>query len=377
MTRGTAKGFRLGTHRIHEPEETWERIRGLLPLAGISRVADVTALDRIGIPVWQAVRPASRNLSVSQGKGATPAAAKVSAAMEALELWHAEDLSRLPRIDISLREMRSASPIPLESLRWASGAPVPDAARIPWVPARAPRTGAGGWLPRAMLELDFRVPLGLSIRPFNISSNGLASGNCFEEALLHAVCELVERHGAWLAHQEPARRTMVDPETVDEPSCREMVERFRAAGLKLAIQNLTWEAGLPVLQVDAVAPDIANIWRGSGCHTSPAVALSRALTEAAQSRLTFISGARDDLPAFVEGLGPYEAFIEPEEGRSFAGIADFSTDSVADDLARVLDRLAAMGLEVWAVDLTREEIGVSVVAAFIPGLRELPHGAAR
>jgi ribosomal protein S12 methylthiotransferase accessory factor len=228
-----------------------------------------------------------------------------------------------------------------------------------------------------MLELDFRVPYGLAVRPFNLSSNGLASGNCPEEALLHAVCELVERHGAFLAECDPGLRRPVALETIADPSCREMIERFRAAGLKLAVHDLTWDAGLPVLEADAVAPDVASTWRGSGCHPSPAVALSRALTEAAQSRLTFISGARDDLPVLAAGPGTYDAFAEPAGERDFSTLADLSTDSVAEDLARVLEQLAALGLEVWAVDLTREEIGVPVVSAFIPGLRELAHGAAR
>jgi ribosomal protein S12 methylthiotransferase accessory factor len=377
MSSGAVKRFRLGTHRVRSPEETWEAIRGLLPQAGISRVADVTALDRIGIPVWQAVRPASRNLSVSQGKGATPAAAKVSAAMEALENWHAEDLSHLPQMRISLREMRAASPIPLASFRWAAGAPAPDATPIPWVPAREARTGARGWLPRAMLELDFRVPAGLAVRPFNITSNGLASGNCPEEALLHAVCELVERHAAGLAYREPARRRPLRPETIDDPWCREMVERFRAAGLKLAIHDLTWEAGLPVVQADAVAPDIANVWRGFGCHPSSTVALSRALTEAAQSRLTYIAAARDDIPFVPAGPEAYDAFEERADGGDFGALPDLASDSVAEDLALILERLSGLGLDTWAVDLTREEIGVPVAFAFVPGLREMPHGTVR
>jgi len=373
----TAKCFRLGTHRVRSPEETWESVRGLLPRAGISRISDVTALDRLGVPVWQAIRPASRNLSVSQGQGATHAAARVSAAMEALELWHAEDLGGLPAVALSLREMRGIGPIPLESLRWSQGVAIADGAPISWVAARAPRTGARGWLPRGMLELDFRIPYGLAVRPFTISSNGLASGNCPEEALLHAVCELVERHGGALAEREPGRRRPVDLKTIADSSCREMVERFREAGLKLAVYDLTWAAGLPVVEVDAVASDISTTWRGAGCHPSPAVALSRALTEAAQSRLTFIAGARDDLPTFVAGSRAYDAFAEPEGERDFASLADLSTDSVADDLARVLDGLAALGLEAWAVDLTREEIGLPVVSAFVPGLRERPHGPAR
>ena len=70
-------------------------------------MADVTALDVLGVPVYQAVRPASRNLAVSQGKGATAAAARVSAVMEGFELWHAEDLDAVPQVTVSVGEMQA------------------------------------------------------------------------------------------------------------------------------------------------------------------------------------------------------------------------------------------------------------------------------
>ncbi|MEV3875046.1 YcaO-like family protein [Streptomyces sp. NPDC049906] len=79
-----------GTLRARTPEHTWQTIKGHLPGYGITRLADLTGLDCIGLPVWAAVRPASLTLSTSQGKGATHLLAKLSAAMEAIELWHAE-----------------------------------------------------------------------------------------------------------------------------------------------------------------------------------------------------------------------------------------------------------------------------------------------
>ena len=114
----TAKRFRDGSHRVCPPEETWERIAPLLPQAGITRLADVTRLDVVGLPVWQAVRPGSRNLSVSQGKGTTPAAARVSAAMESLELWHAEDLGALPAVVMTAAEMAYDNAVSIDALPW-------------------------------------------------------------------------------------------------------------------------------------------------------------------------------------------------------------------------------------------------------------------
>src|SRR5215472_9591286 len=82
--------YHFGTQRAAAPDETLRRIKPLLPRAGITRLADVTGLDWIGLPVYQAIRPNSRNISVSQGKGLTRAQAKVSALMESLESFHAE-----------------------------------------------------------------------------------------------------------------------------------------------------------------------------------------------------------------------------------------------------------------------------------------------
>src|SRR5882672_4545796 len=88
----TVPAYSFGTRRAVPPLETLRRIRPRLRAAGITRLADVTGLDWIGIPVYQAIRPNSRTLSASQGKGLTRAQAQVSALMEALEGFHAERL---------------------------------------------------------------------------------------------------------------------------------------------------------------------------------------------------------------------------------------------------------------------------------------------
>jgi YcaO-like protein with predicted kinase domain len=72
----------------------------------------VTGLDRIGIPVALATRPNSRSVAVSQGKGLTLAAAKVSALMEAIELWHAEHIVR-PMIFAAERDLPE-QPAPID-----------------------------------------------------------------------------------------------------------------------------------------------------------------------------------------------------------------------------------------------------------------------
>jgi hypothetical protein len=66
-----AKAHFSGAHRVREPAQTWDLVSPLMGDYGVTRVADVTGLDVIGIPVWMAVRPLAATLAVSQGKGAT------------------------------------------------------------------------------------------------------------------------------------------------------------------------------------------------------------------------------------------------------------------------------------------------------------------
>ncbi len=387
LSKGAEKTFFLGTHRTCSPEETWARISPGLDRFGISRVADVTRLDRIGIPVFQAIRPRSLNLSVSQGKGVSAMAARVSAVMEAIELWHVEDLSDAPQEDASNRWMAERNSIPLGALRWLADARSFSDLPMPWIRLRSATRDRDGWLPRQMVELDFSAPDRLLPRMFMQTSNGLASGNTADEARLHGLYELIERHGVFLAKQNPGGRTAVDPDSIDTPYCRNHIDQIVDAEMKLAIYDLTWEVDVPTVLVELVADDLPVVWRGSGTHLCPEVALSRALTEAAQSRLTFISGARDDLPELAPGLwtrSVFESFRAPEPRRRFDELADLSTSEVGRDLERVIEKLEARDLEPFSVDLTRArptdpgfepaDLGISVVLSFVPGLMEVGHG---
>jgi len=90
--QGTLKGYRSGTHRLISPVETVSRVRPLMPVMGITRIANVTGLDVVGLPVVMVCRPNARSIAVSQGKGLDLAAAKASGLMEAVETYHAETI---------------------------------------------------------------------------------------------------------------------------------------------------------------------------------------------------------------------------------------------------------------------------------------------
>src|SRR5690606_39104316 len=129
---------------------------------------------------------------------------------------------------------------------------------------------------------------------------------------------------------------------------------------------------------DVVLKDPALLTIGMGSHTSAQIAVLRALTEVAQSRLTQIHGAREDTDtADVRRKIGYERtkrmnrhwFADGGDTVELAAIPSFDSDDFLTDINCVLDRLAAAGLSrVIVVDLTRPEIGIPVVRVVVPGL---------
>jgi len=409
-----------GAHRSRPPEETWRSIQPLLSRFGITRVADVTGLDRVGIPVWMAVRPNSLSLSVMQGQGIEPMAARVSAAMKGIEMAHGEVVSRELRLDCYEHLARSAPVVDVASLPPLNRSLFSPKLDLPWVEARDLATGQAAWVPYEMVHTDATVPWKLGSGCFLAGTSGLASGNTLAEAVLHGLCEAIERDAMSLwAHAPVAAQaaSRVDLSTVKDPTVREVLERFAAAGLVVVAWDITSDVGLPAYRVSvfdhereaALAPLGGAV--GAGCHLDPAEALLHALTEAAQSRLTRIVGARDDLTraryrstqvqqalAFhqahagepgVVPVRPSPAPIVPEEPKTpttpvntveagdVALIADdvdavWAVDlegTVDGDVVEVLAGLAGAGLKrALVVDLSLPGVPVSVARVIVPGL---------
>ncbi|MGZ5563350.1 MAG: YcaO-related McrA-glycine thioamidation protein, partial [Halobacteriota archaeon] len=68
-----SKTYCIDTHRVMPPAETLKRVQSAVPDIGVTRIADITGLDRIGLPVFSAIRPSAADgaISVYAGKGTT------------------------------------------------------------------------------------------------------------------------------------------------------------------------------------------------------------------------------------------------------------------------------------------------------------------
>ena len=385
----TPKTYVRGTHRTIPPAETLARLKPLLPEIGITRLANVTGLDTIGIPVVMSVRPCSRSLSVSQGKGLDLDSAKVSAAMESIEGYHAERVTG-PLQLASYDELRQAHVV-VDPLRLPLSLVRPFQTTLPllWIAGDDWLRHERVWVPFQLVHTAYTTRMRWDLVGFAVSSTGLASGNHVLEAVSHALCEIVERDASarFAARRDDEREARrLDLRTVDDADCLAVLERYGRAGVDVAVWDVTSHVGFAAFEcLIAEHGDDPNRMlssaRGMGCHPTRQVALLRALTEAAQSRLTIIAGSRDDM-----GRASYAAWRDPANSArwryeaadrgcvQFASVPTVESDSFEEDLTRLLGAIARAGCDrVVVVDLTRPEIGIPVVRVIVPGLHDEGH----
>jgi ribosomal protein S12 methylthiotransferase accessory factor len=371
--------------RVVAPEQTWSRIKPILPEFGITRVGEITGLDRLGLPVWIAVRPNARTLSVSQGKGLDDMAAKVSAAMEAIEIAHAEQPG-LPVEYASLPEIAGRGDVvDVDTLPRMRGSVLGMTTAIPWTVAADWKTGAAVWVPYEVVHADATVPRMRGAGMFLHSTNGLSSGNIRDEAVLHGLCEVIERDAlALFEHAAPEARTnrRLDLTSIDDPVACRLLEQLALAEILPIAWDATSDVGVATIRVALYDNTSDPVTRplptslGAGCHPDRRIAFCRAVTEAAQGRLTAIAGSRDDIgrPAYRDSqsaaaLAAHRATAHGTGERSFGSVPTHVADTVTADLDHVLAQLERAGLDrTIFVDLGRPGMPVSVVRVIVPGL---------
>jgi ribosomal protein S12 methylthiotransferase accessory factor len=387
-----------GVVRTIPPAETVRRVTSLMETIGVTRVAEVTGLDRVGIPNFTTVRPRERGEGISyyNGKGVTRIAAHAGALMEAIERYSGEfcdlPISYADRDEI---ERRGPTVDPAEII-------VPHATeyrpglRLEWVEGFDLLSKCPTYLPLNSVVCPYEPPPG---RPtlYYSSTNGIASGNTLEEALCHALCEVIERDATAVSTasldlapavgQVLASLDMIPDETAEfdaaqrfalidldslPPRALALARRLQHAGLEVYLRDVTSTAGIPTLDCAIVERRLNGchlVHGGAGTHPDARVAVNRALTEAAQSRVGHIQGGREDLPTIVRT----PALFDPDEMygrgevRPFSSIQSYEHSDIGDDICLMLERLQADGFrQVVAVDMTRLEVGIPVVRVVIP-----------
>ena len=360
----------------------------LAPVMGITRVANVTGLDSVRVPVVMVCRPNSRSVAVSQGKGIDVASARVSGLMEAAELYHAETIT-LPLRLATYEELRyQHRVVEIEKLPRRFGSRFHPSLRILWCEGRDMFSGETVFVPYEMVHTNYTTPFPDGHGCFAASSNGLASGNSIMEAISHGICEVIERDATtlWkLRGEHKDNKNRVDLVSVDDAICQEVLGKFDQAGLSVAVWDITSDIRVATFGCFIVPRDDQAMWHcagaaGYGCHPVREVALVRALTEAAQVRLTVISGLRDDFRGDT-----YDQLLDPDmvkkvrraiaaspPVRQFRNVPSRDGKTFEDDVEWELRCLKKVGIRcVVAIELTKPEFGLPVVRIIVPGLEPI------
>lgn len=372
-----------GARRIREPEKTLDWIESILPLVGVTRLADITQLDKLGIPCFSSIRPTGLTLQTSNGKGRSKVASKVSAAMEAIELFHVENSDAYKFLWASEEELKGAMDIvPHQQMpSFVSSLFYSERNPSKWFEGVSVSTGRPCFTPASSIFFDqdpaFHAP----------TTNGLASGNHCLEAALHALYELIERDaGSRISVRGKLKISeqtlLIDPHSIEDPFFDGIFGEITAHTkplvffVKSPIDIYTFWVVLLGTGADGPLTSFATGW---GTHMDKNLALSRAVTEAAQSRVGIIQGSREDImtPAAASGINVrdtqiYKYFDSLKASVNWGQLPSFAwarPDDLAIEWKELQQRLVKSGFfELFVFDLTRGDIGVPVVKVMVPGL---------
>jgi thioglycine synthase len=391
-------------------------------------------MDRLYIPNYSAVLPGTEDtIWVYGGKGATISHAKASALMEAIERYSSL-FSSYPRTFIQgsylqLSESYAKVLHPDEVVEPVNQENNDKDAIMDFLPGFDLLTNNEVLVP-AEIALFRYSPRPPAISAFSLShTNGLASGNVLEEAICHALCEVIERDAVSIAElcassiqynilekiinslkqeemdgfplaQIPIENKFVDDSTIfpdidiseiaeEFEPIKRLVKRFTDSGVPLLIKNITQEdIGIPTFvasSVEWVTHDYGYFAKGYGTHPDTRIALIRAITEVSQTRAANIQGARDDLKKiqYKENdeiykrkwpFMPASSSLTRQNNNSknvvkFSEIRSHVNEDILDDINLILQSLNKAKLKrAIIVDLTNPSIGIPVARAIVPGL---------
>ena len=377
--------FMDGTQRVLDENSTLEKTKDNLKSIGVTRIASITDLDRLGIPVFSSIRPSAAEgaISVYSGKGSNETQARISSMMEGFERCLAEKsginenvkdeikaIHVVESYENLIKENQVVSP---QSLIIAES--YNPTALIEWVQGWDLLKNEETFVPANSVYHPYEAP-GRTLKLFRSNTNGLAAGNTIEEAIFHGLLEVIERDTLSIAEftRNPGKEIIL---TEEDGENYEILRKFTDNEVDVKIWALNHDTDITTVVVatdDVRLKDAALLVMGAGTHLKPEIAVRRALTEAAQSRVVQIHGAREDTDreGFVRDIG-YDRikrmnkyWYEDGEKVSVSELKDLSKNTPAESIDVIDEQLKKVTDSAIVVDLSRESIPVPVVRVIIP-----------
>lgn len=402
-----------GGYRIVSPQETLDRYAPLVsPLVGVVRRVERVAVDGLGLVQAftashahhygtgnvRAVKDDRRDHS--GGKGRTEVDARASALCESLERFSAVHRGGEPSVLARFSELGARAYPPNDLMHFSEkqyagrsewnasqrggfqSVPQPYTDQeIEWSPVRDLGSGEERLVPAAFVYYGFQG----RGRPFcDGDSNGLAGGNCLEEAILQGFLELVERDAIALWWYNRALRPGVFLDEAADPWIGEVKALYEGLGRDLWALDLTTDLGIPTFAaLSAVRREREqDIIFGFGSHFDAGIALTRALSEVNQMLPTVLQSREERrarlLPDFTDALTWWDEatldgapYLRPDPARTRLRLPTEppAGGNLLDDIRTCVARAAAVGCDVLVHDLTRPDVGFPVAKVIVPGLR--------
>jgi YcaO-like protein with predicted kinase domain len=371
-------------------EETWQIISPYLKKIGVTRIANVTGLDRIGIPVFNAIRPNFDGYTTAHGKGISVESAKISACMESLERYYGST-KKYDFVTMSYNELSKRFPvIPYEKLPLTIHSIFTEDLPVRWT---------AGW--DIVHQEEVMVPLEVALLMykspperlllFMISSNGLAAGTNFVEAVCQGLYEVIERDAvtcSYLASRSAGVKIhhlkKIRLETIPYPAVTDLIRQIEDAGIMVLLYDNTVDTEVPTYNsylLDIKEP-YNGVTHGMGSSLDPCTAMIRAITEAVQARAILNSGVRDiffhDQYDFFKVLNANTIVRsladEVREEVDASGLVSEATATFEGDINVCLKKLQNVGLDqVVVFECTEPGSDLSVVKIVVPGLEGYMH----
>lgn len=366
--------------KARTPAETVRWARENLDRVNLDILTRTQRIDtgRLDIPVYISLCGADATrltgTKKQMGKGATPVQSEASALMELIERYSFFSFVKLGDFPLLPYGDLAEAAVPPELLKLSvhdNETPTELCARflsdfpMHWVKATNLTRGMDQWVPFDWFYL---------INEYN----GPASGNTLEEAVLQAICEVVERHvGSVICHdQRPT--PAIDPASLEDPAAIELLAKFRRHGIRVYLRDFSLNTGIPTVGAlvydPSTFPERSEIVFTAGTTSNPEKSVCRTLTEVAQLAGDFESRTsyRPTLPKYPS-LQEARYLMEDYGAVSIHDLPNLDHPNLRVEIERCVEALARIGLEVIIVDVTHPDLGVPVVYCIIPGAHFLEH----
>ena len=203
---------------------------------------------------------------------------------------------------------------------------------------------------------------------FDTCTTGLSAGNTFEEALLQAMCECVDRHVSAHIYRHHGEYPTVDKATISNEVILDLIKKIEVQGIEITVKDFSSVTGIPAIGIILTSRSDPGyiIGQSLGVYPDREKALMRTLTKQVQGstiakmkpRLGGSDFFRRDKPEEVKSL------LKGKKIR-FDAVTDLRSEDIKQEIESFLRVLGGKGFEPVFMDMTEPTLGIPVIWVYL------------